>query len=50
MKYGVIGDVPFLNGGLFEESELDRRDGIAVPDEAIGAGSGPTCLTASISP
>ena len=32
----VIGDVPFLNGGLFEESELDRRDGIAVPDEAIG--------------
>ena len=32
----VIGDVPFLNGGLFEESELDRRDGIVVPDEAIG--------------
>ena len=32
----VIGTVPFLNGGLFEESELDRRDGIAVPDEAIG--------------
>ena len=31
----VIGDVPFLNGGLFEESELDRRDGITVPDEAI---------------
>ena len=34
--YGVIGDVPFLNGGLFEETELDRRDGITVPDEAIG--------------
>ena len=32
----VIGDVPFLNGGLFEETELDRRGGIAVPDEAIG--------------
>ena len=32
----VIGDVPFLNGGLFEETELDKRDGIAVPDEAIG--------------
>ena len=32
----AIGDVPFLNGGLFEESELDRRDGITVPDEAIG--------------
>ncbi len=32
----VIGDVPFLNGGLFEETELDKRNGIAVPDEAIG--------------
>ena len=32
----VIGDVPFLNGGLFEETDLDRRDGIVVPDEAIG--------------
>ena len=31
----VIGDVPFLNGGLFEETDLDRRDGITVPDEAI---------------
>ncbi len=31
----VIGDVPFLNGGLFEETELDKRDGITVPDEAI---------------
>ena len=31
----VIGDVPFLNGGLFEETELDKRNGIAVPDEAI---------------
>ncbi len=31
----VIGDVPFLNGGLFEETELDRLDGITVPDEAI---------------
>ena len=33
--YGVIGDVPFLNGGLFEETELDRRGGIAVTDAAI---------------
>ena len=33
--YGVIGDVPFLNGGLFEEAELDRRNGITVPDAAI---------------
>ena len=33
--YGVIGDVPFLNGGLFEEMELDRRGGITVPDAAI---------------
>ena len=31
----VIGDVPFLNGGLFEETVLDRQVGIAVPDEAI---------------
>ena len=23
--YGTIGDVPFLNGGLFEETELDKR-------------------------
>ena len=30
-----IGDVPFLNGGLFEETDLDRRHGITVPDEAI---------------
>ena len=33
--YSVIGDVPFLNGGLFEETELDRLDGITVPDNAI---------------
>ena len=31
----VIGDVPFLNGGLFQETGLDRRAGITVPDEAI---------------
>ena len=31
----LIGDVPFLNGGLFEESELDRLDGVHVPDDAI---------------
>ena len=31
----VIGEVPFLNGGLFEETELDRRDGVIVPDDAI---------------
>ena len=30
-----IGDVPFLNGGLFEETDLDQRAGIHVPDEAI---------------
>ena len=27
--------MPFLNGGLFEETELDKRNGITVPDEAI---------------
>ena len=31
----VFGDVPFLNGGLFEKTDLDKRDGITVPDEAI---------------
>ena len=31
----LIGDAPFLNGGLFEETELDKRDGVFVPDEAI---------------
>ena len=32
----LIGDVPFLNGGLFEQTELDRRNDITVPDAAIG--------------
>ena len=31
----LFGDVPFLNGGLFEETELDRRSGVIVPDDAI---------------
>ncbi|MCY4576684.1 MAG: N-6 DNA methylase, partial [Chloroflexi bacterium] len=31
----AIGSVPFLNGGLFEESDLDNRDGIHVPDSII---------------
>lgn len=30
-----IGSVPFLNGGLFEKSGLDKRDSIIVPDDAI---------------
>ncbi|MBI4759179.1 MAG: class I SAM-dependent DNA methyltransferase, partial [Chloroflexi bacterium] len=30
-----IGDVPYLNGGLFEEDEEDRNPAITVPDEAI---------------
>ena len=34
--YRTIGDVPFLNGGLFEETELDKRQDIKVPDETIG--------------
>ena len=33
--HALVGDVPFLNGGLFEETELDRRQGVAVPDAAI---------------
>ena len=31
----LIGDVPFLNGGLFEETDLDRRAIDAVPDDAV---------------
>jgi len=33
----LIGDVPYLNGGLFEEDEDDRNPGIVVPDEATYA-------------
>ena len=33
----LIGKVPFLNGGLFERGELDTRDGVTVPDEAVEA-------------
>ena len=33
--YSLIGNVPFLNGGLFEESDLDKRQGILVPDDVI---------------
>lgn len=33
----LIGDVPYLNGGLFEEDEDDRDQKIVVPDESIGA-------------
>ena len=36
MLYAKIGDVPFLNGGLFEKSDLDRAErDIQVPDDAI---------------
>ena len=31
----LIGEVPFLNGGLFEETDLDRRAVNEVPDEAV---------------
>ena len=31
----VYGVVPFLNGGLFEKSDLDRREDIDVPDGAV---------------
>ena len=31
----VYGSVPFLNGGLFEETDLDMREGVIVPDDAI---------------
>ncbi|MEJ5250752.1 MAG: N-6 DNA methylase [Chthonomonadetes bacterium] len=31
----LLGEVPYLNGGLFEQDDLDRRDDIVVPDEAV---------------
>ena len=33
--YSLIGDVPFLNGGLFEQAALDQRSGVTVPDTVI---------------
>ncbi len=33
----LIGDVPYLNGGLFEEDEDDHNPEIVVPDECIEA-------------
>ena len=34
-EYPDIGKVQFLNGGLFEETDLDRHADVTVPDEAI---------------
>lgn len=31
----LIGDVPFLNGGLFDETDVDKRQNLLVPDSAI---------------
>ena len=31
----LIGEIPFLNGGLFEETDLDKRKDITVPDEIM---------------
>ena len=31
----LIGDVPFLNGGLFDMTDQDAQTGIAIPDECI---------------
>jgi hypothetical protein len=33
----LIGEVPYLNGGLFEQEDDDRDDAIGVPDESIRA-------------
>ena len=33
--HATIGDVPFLNGGLFEQTDLDKRTSVIVPDGAI---------------
>ncbi len=31
-----MGEIPYLNGGLFEEGDLDQRTDIRVPNRAIG--------------
>ena len=33
--HATIRNMPFLNCGMLEENELDRREGVHVPDEAI---------------
>ena len=33
--HALIGDVPFLNGGLFDQWEGDGKPGVVVPDDAI---------------
>ena len=33
--HALIGDVPFLNGGLFDQWEGDDKPGVVVPDDAI---------------
>ena len=33
--YAKIGAPPFLNGGLFEKTDLDKRTGVIVPDSVI---------------
>lgn len=33
--HALIGDVPFLNGGLFDKEVYDEEAGIIIPDEAI---------------
>lgn len=35
MMQRLIGDVPYLNGGLFEEDEDDHNPAITVPDKSI---------------
>ncbi len=35
VMYALIGGSPFLNGGLFEETGLDKRSGVVVPDDVI---------------
>ncbi|MGB8343825.1 MAG: DNA methyltransferase [Ktedonobacteraceae bacterium] len=33
----LIGNVPFLNGGLFEKEKEDQQSGVIVPDECINS-------------
>lgn len=33
----LIGNVPFLNGGLFEKEKEDQHSGVVVPDECINS-------------
>ena len=33
--HALVGDVPFLNGGLFEKTDMDEHESVDVPDSVV---------------